>query len=505
MEEFKISKLEGSEGWTLWKFQVRVVLRAGGLWNIANGTAKKPNTSGRELQEWLSADAKAQRILVISMGEEPMLHIMNCDTAAEMWTFLESVYEQKSETSIHLLQQQFFQYVKSPEDSIAVHISKLQKMAKQLEDLGDKISENMLITKILMTLPGEYNHFFASWEATAREERTLKNLTSRLSMEETRLGIRPSNSEAFLAKGKTQRKLTNTNKKQTNQSSKGKCFKCGEFGHWKRECTMKSEKKFKKNGDAFIGEQIFLESTTLKDEGWYVDSGASDHMCNRREWFTDYKIFKQPRRIRVGNGAIILAYGFGDIYVEAFDGKMWRSKYLSNVLYVPDIKLNLFSTSVCLDKGYVMEAEADYCVFKRDGQTFLKGVRENSKLFKLVLKVAVNSFEQANTAVSEKSLKIWHERMCHQNKLHVKEVLDQKKIKYTGNYTTCEGCLMGKQTRMPFSERKNRADKVGDLVHTDLCDPKCLLVTQDIWFYFAMITRIIGTYFVLKPNLKFLK
>ena len=81
------------------------------------------------------------------MGDEPMLHVINCDSSAAMWSVLESVYEQKSETSIHLLQQQFFQYEKVPEDAISVHISKLQKMSKQLEDLGEKISNNMLITK----------------------------------------------------------------------------------------------------------------------------------------------------------------------------------------------------------------------------------------------------------------------------------------------------------------------------------------------------------------------
>lgn len=122
------------------------------------------------------------------MGEEPLLHVMNCESSADMWSILESVYEQKSETSIHLLQQ-FFQYVIKPEDSISIHISQIQKLAKQLEDLGEKISDNMLITKILMTLPDDYKHFFSSWEATGKEERTLKNLTSRLFMEKSRLGI----------------------------------------------------------------------------------------------------------------------------------------------------------------------------------------------------------------------------------------------------------------------------------------------------------------------------
>ncbi|GBP70804.1 Retrovirus-related Pol polyprotein from type-1 retrotransposable element R1 4 [Eumeta japonica] len=44
------------------------------------------------------------------MTEEVMLHIISCDTAAAMWRKLLSVYEQKSETSIHIVQQRFFQF-----------------------------------------------------------------------------------------------------------------------------------------------------------------------------------------------------------------------------------------------------------------------------------------------------------------------------------------------------------------------------------------------------------
>ena len=161
----------------------------------------------------------------------PALHVINCDSSAPMWSVLESVYEQKSETSIHLLQQQFFQYEKVPEDAISVHISKLQKMSKQLEDLGEKISNNMLITKILLTLPEDFKHFFASWETAGKEERTLRNLTSRLCMEECRLGIQPLKTDAFVAKRSNKKFFKQGQQNQNaNKNLKGKCFICNIFG-----------------------------------------------------------------------------------------------------------------------------------------------------------------------------------------------------------------------------------------------------------------------------------
>lgn len=111
---------------------------------------------------------------------------MNCDSARDMWKKLESVYEQKSKTSIHLLQQKFFLYTNPPEDDIAVHIAKLQGMVQKLKDLGEVIPDSMLNTKILMTLPENLMHFQTAWESTAVAEQTIENLTNRLMMEEVR-------------------------------------------------------------------------------------------------------------------------------------------------------------------------------------------------------------------------------------------------------------------------------------------------------------------------------
>jgi len=74
-----------------------------------------------------------------------------------------------------------------PKGNIAGHISKLENLNRQLQQLlGEPISESMLITKILMTLPDSYRHFYSAWDSIDSANRTLKKLTARLMVEETR-------------------------------------------------------------------------------------------------------------------------------------------------------------------------------------------------------------------------------------------------------------------------------------------------------------------------------
>lgn len=80
---------------------------------------------------------------------------MNCETANEMWVKLESVYEKKSQATINLIPQKFFSSTKEPQDDIVTHVSKLQYVAQQMKELGETVSDNMIITKILILKTSE--------------------------------------------------------------------------------------------------------------------------------------------------------------------------------------------------------------------------------------------------------------------------------------------------------------------------------------------------------------
>jgi len=53
----------------------------------------------------------------------------------------------------------------------------------------------------------------------------------------------------------------------------------------------------------------------VRDTDWFLDSGATDHMFNRRDCYTTYEAFDSPTSVRIGDGRFIEAYGKGSINV----------------------------------------------------------------------------------------------------------------------------------------------------------------------------------------------
>lgn len=533
-----MEKLKGVDNWVMWKFQTRVFLNADEVFDITS-ESKKPIRSGynaengqaaydKDFTEWKKKDSKAQKIIVRTMAPQPMMHIINCESAYEMWAKLQAVYEQKSSASIHLLQERFYSFVKDPKDGVAVHISKLENLVQQLKDLGETVSTSMLIARILTTLPPCFNHFTSAWESTPTDSQTLENLTSRLLIEEARMEAHDAHdgSDALVARRFGQ------NRSKTSGKS-GSCYSCGQRGHFKYQCPQKrslesssggnssgqsndreahfshrqmqrvepssndgssglhstnsrrgeayvTQRQLTQNaqrgnntnirrGEAFISIALFSEAKEFKSLFWWMDSGASDHMSYKRDWFVAYERFHEPFPVRIGNGKTILAYGKGCINILSLVNEKWCEKHLEDVLYVPDIHVNLFSVITALDRGLKIEADNRTCKFMKMGEVVGMATREKG-LFRMMFKVITNGTVASLATKRLTSLKTWHERLGHQNIFHVKQYLKNAGINFSdqGDFF-CEGCVKGKHHRMPFTNSQNRSNKVGQLVHSDVC------------------------------------
>ncbi|UYV71452.1 hypothetical protein LAZ67_8003295 [Cordylochernes scorpioides] len=141
-------------------FSLKIILEAKDLLSITDGSEVKPEIEDiAKFSNWKKKDAKSKMLITTALEFKYLQQIVNCQTSAEMWKKLSTIYELKSETNKYLLQQRFFEYKMNPNDNIASHISKVEIQAQQLKDLA--------------------------WDSVSSEEKTLENLTARLLKEES--------------------------------------------------------------------------------------------------------------------------------------------------------------------------------------------------------------------------------------------------------------------------------------------------------------------------------
>lgn len=116
-----------------------------------------------------------------------------------------------------------------------------------------------------------------------------------------------------------------------------------------------------------------------------MDSGVSDHMTHRKDWFASYRKFGESSRIRIGDRAFLENLGIGKMIVSSFDGKEWHGNHLTNVLYVPDPKYNHFSSGSVMDRGFQMESDSRICRFEKQDRIFATA---EQMLFVMKIKVS---------------------------------------------------------------------------------------------------------------------
>lgn len=469
------SKLDGLSNWSIWKFQVKVILKALEVYGIVDGSVVKPEEDA-DKEIWEKKDAKAQSVIVTRLSQKVMLQVMNCETSKDIWDKLHTIYEQTSEMSLHLLQQKFFSMQHNQNEDMATFIAKIEETVNQIRQLKGEVPEKMVLTKIITSLPDNYKHFVSAWESVTSENQKLSELVARLLIEEQRI-TNKQEVTALVASQKVENR---------------KCFKCNKVGHYKKDCRSNTNNKFcdnckkkghckkdcwflnkKKNSEAssnaFTAKSAAFHGHVVIND-WIVDSGASEHMCYSKELFCKYEKLSQIKNIMIGDGTMIQGIGIGQIKLKAFNGKCWVETTLNNVLHVPKMTANLFSVGAAITKGYEVKMNYDQCMFIKNNVVSAVAKRDG-KIYKMCFK-NIETVSCANIGTVSENLIEWHCKMVHQNIDQVKNILNRNDIQYnSGADSICVPCIKGKQHKLSYNLSETKTEKPGQLIHMDLCGP----------------------------------
>nr|KAJ0192794.1 hypothetical protein LSAT_V11C800411690 [Lactuca sativa] len=180
-------------------------------------------------------------------------------------------------------------------------------------------------------------------------------------------------------KSNGKRKFKGKDEKSSNKKAKLVCWNCNKPGHFKKDFRLRKVNKdgvgssgskdpekqhshisvFMQNSK-YIQNYIFVisEAFYVQDDkvAWWVDSGATSHICKDLYWFKDFQPIEDGSDVKMGNVATEPIKGIGFVLLTFTSGKCLC---LNNVLYVLGIRKNLVSKIVLNNCGYKQVLESD--------------------------------------------------------------------------------------------------------------------------------------------------
>jgi len=167
----------------IWKVRMIIFLQSLGTL-VAKSLNKPYSRPESEEDTWseftfkeFDANSKAQNALLLALNEDDLTHvIMHCKSAYEIWQHLLVTHEGTSQVKrakIDLLRSQYESFKMLEDESIDDMITKFTKITNALSSLGDDISNDQKVRKLIRALP-------SSWEI---KDTTLKELNNKDEME----------------------------------------------------------------------------------------------------------------------------------------------------------------------------------------------------------------------------------------------------------------------------------------------------------------------------------
>ena len=405
------------------------------------------------------------------------------------WKNLTEKYEPTTGASKVQLKQEFHQCkLASVDDDPEVWITQLELKRRRLKVLGATIDDDDLILHILNHLPKEYETVVELCE----EE--LSNGTLTLTRTKERIRAR------FARIKRSQEDSDEGIALMMKNKFKGACNVCGKIGHKGSDCwtldknkskkkeffAKMKEKKFKKKNKNKSNEksnekaaskddtEIVLMANEIKKFGkhtWIADSGASTHMCNDLSAMINLKETNQS--ISIGDGTKITATKIGTVRGEFTKANGDKTLILlTNVSYVPDLLVNLFSLTSAMEKDFTIIGSKQGIEIKKGKSSMLfheKFGTAKGHIFGTTISPVSALALVSNTKI-QKTFEEAHQVLGHPEKKLIQGTSNRLGWKLMGeDMTACEECLIAKarRTNLPKTA-KNPSKTPGERIMIDI-------------------------------------
>ena len=263
------------------------------------------------------------------------------------------------------------------------------------------------------------------------------------------------------------------------------CGHCGKYGHEENECFSKQRGESAQlaltgnESDEFSGcASADAMNTHCSRSDILLDSGASSHMTDQQWMLNNFTPFAPNSRWINGIGkSRVAVLGKGDIIVVAIVNGVSRKLTICDVLFAPSIGINLFSVGVATAAGAEIHFTQFQAFIERDGTLEMTASRLGQRLYRLDVSI-LRENEAFIARPFQRSLQEWHEAFGHLNykqiiEMHTKRVVKGLELPAGCQPPTerCHDCAKGKMHRSSFPTSNTKSERIGSLIHSDVCGP----------------------------------
>jgi len=161
-EKWSIEKLDRNN-WNTWKFQMKHLLMAKGLWNLVDGSEVLASEATAALFQ--SRLHKAFSTIVLAMDSAQLYLVTSCEEPKQAWNALKKHFERETLANKLLLKKQYFRSEMKEGTSVDQHLRHMKDITDKLAAIGAPISEEDQVVTLLGSLPRSFATLVTAIEA----------------------------------------------------------------------------------------------------------------------------------------------------------------------------------------------------------------------------------------------------------------------------------------------------------------------------------------------------
>ena len=493
----KFKKFDGKE-FNLWKSKVENGLMFLGIDSYL--TVKAETTEAAKVL----SEKKALAFLKESLSDN-LFRKYNQATPKELWDQLKTDYATIDAQLLFVKRNKFLFCKKNRNESMSDYLNRLTSLKQELTEAGNQVSDSNFILTIMNGTHEDYGDFVSAITGKTTIDKLAANtlmtqliqeddLRQSMSQREAK-GNNYSDRRVYFSKNELQARITNKYPKRTQYSIKNrKCYNCGIPGHYANDCRkMKSvavvkqplnkEKEYvciennrSKQRVCTVSEVNFTSGELDERSKWFLDSGASTHVCNSYSMFD--QITTEKSSITVGDDREVAVTGRGTIKLKVKANEKTNILTLHDVAFVPDLGVNLVSAGRLECQGLKIVTENGMSEISLKNDLIACAVRSNENPYLYEIKILSNDSVFVTRSNNTKDWSVWHQRLGHLSGDNMKKLVSSD-IKSTPlNEEFCENCHLCKAKKLPHKhklqndineERQNGLRK--GVIHSDLMGP----------------------------------